>query len=74
MNIQQMTQRWEIKFWDLLTPIIAEEGPLMKKFHLIKINFRTKTAFLWLLGLVWAAVGFVSGMILGRVIDLLQFL
>jgi len=74
MTIYHLAQTIEIKFWNVIIPIIEEEGPLMKTIHSIKRASRAKTGYIALLVFIWSAIGFVSGMIIGRVLWMLQFL
>lgn len=74
MTIYQITQRLEIKLWNVIIPVIEKEGTLMKTFRTIKSISYDKTIRIALLILIWAAVGFVSGMVIGRLILLLQVL
>ncbi len=74
MSIYHLSQNIEMKFWKLITPIMDEEGSLMKTLHSAKRAVRTKLIHIALLVIVWAAIGFVSGMLIGRVIWILQVL
>ena len=74
MTIYQLVQTIEIKFWNVIIPVIDEEGPLMKTIHSMKRVSRAKTGYIALLVLIWSAICFVSGMIIGRVLWMLQFL
>lgn len=74
MSIYHLTQTIEIKFWKLITPIMDEKGPLMKTLHNAQQAARTKLIHIALLVIVWAAIGFISGMLIGRVIWILQLL
>jgi hypothetical protein len=74
MTINQMTQNMEIRFWTLIIPFMEEKGPLMKTIRAAKRVSHEKPGLIALLILVWAAIGFVSGIILGRIFMLLQIL
>ena len=74
MAIHKLAQNFEMKFWDIVIPFMAEEGPIMKSINFIKGLIQTRAGFLTLLLLVWAAVGFVSGLLLGRLIWMVQIL
>ena len=74
MTVHQFTQSLEIKFWNVVIPVIENDGPLMKGIQSMKRRFFTKQSQIALLVLVWSAIGFVSGMIIGRVLWLLQIL
>ena len=74
MNFNQMAQNTEIKIWNLILLIIQEEGPLMKTIHAINKSPYSKIRTIALLIIIWATIGFVSGIILGRLIYLFQLL
>ena len=74
MTINQLTQSIEIKFWNVIIPVIEEEGSLMKTLHSMKRVFRAKPSYIAFLVLVWSAIGFVTGMIIGRVLWILQII
>lgn len=72
MTIHKLAQNFEMKFWDIVTPFMADEGPIMKSINVVKDVIHSRAGFLILLMLVWAAVGFVSGLVLGRIIWMIQ--
>ena len=72
MTISELTETFETKFWLLLIPILDEGGPLMKILDFSKRMMRKKAGFLSMLFLIWAAVGFLFGLILGRMIWIFQ--
>jgi hypothetical protein len=74
MSVYRLAQNLEIKFWNTVIPVMAEEGPLMKTIRSFKHITPTKPRNIALLLLIWAAIGFVSGVILGRLILLFQIL
>jgi hypothetical protein len=74
MTINQLTQNLEIRLWSIIIPFIEENGPLMKTIRSAKRVSHDKPGLIALLILVWAAIGFVSGVILGRLFMLLQIL
>jgi hypothetical protein len=74
MSIYRFAQNFEIKFWNAVIPVISEEGPLMKTIRSIKQIAPSKPRNIALLILIWAAIGFVSGVILGRLILIFQIL
>ena len=74
MTIYQIAQSVEIKFWNVIIPIIEEEGPLMKTMHSMKRFIQSKPSYVALLVLVWSAIGFVTGMIIGRILWILQII
>jgi hypothetical protein len=74
MSVYRLAHNLEIKFWNVIIPVMAEEGPLMKTIRSIKQITPTKPRNIALLILIWAAIGFVSGVILGRLMMILQIL
>lgn len=74
MTVDRFTQSLEIKFWNVIIPVIENEGLLMKGLQSMKRRFFTKQSQIAFLVLVWSAIGFVSGMIIGRVLWLLQII
>lgn len=74
MGINKIAQTLEINFWKLIIPIIQEEGPLMKTIRSIKKSPYSKLSYIAILIFLWAAIGLVSGIILGRLFVLFQIL
>ena len=74
MTIYRITQGIEIKFWNIVTPMMSDEGALMKTIRYGKRGMRGQPLNIALLILIWAAIGFVSGMLIGRIILILQLL
>jgi hypothetical protein len=74
MSVYRLAQNLEIKFWNVIIPVMAEEGPLMKTIRSLKQITPTKSRNIALLILIWAAIGFISGVILGRMILIFQIL
>ena len=74
MTIHQITQGIENKFWNLITPLMTDEGVLMKAIRATKQGVQDKRINIILLIFIWAAIGFVSGMLIGRVITILQIM
>lgn len=72
MTIYKLTQRFEIQFWNFILPIIEEKGPLMKLINSTQNTLRAKTTRIALLIFVWAGVGFVSGLIIGKLMMVLN--
>ena len=74
MNISNLANILEIKFWNSVIPIIQEEGPLMKTIRTFNKSPYVKVRSIGFLIFIWAAIGFVSGIILGKLIVILQLL
>ena len=66
-------QSFETRFWKVVTPMMGEKGILMKIIQFFQNILKSRIGYLILLGIIWAAVGFLSGMMLGRVIYLVQY-
>lgn len=74
MALLKVVQLLEINIWRLLILLLQEEGPLMKIFHWLRRVTQTKSGYLTVLIVVWSAIGFVFGLVLGRIIWMLQLL
>ena len=72
MSFLQVTQICEIKFWNAIILIMEEEGALMKIIKFLKKLIISRIGYLLFLFFTFAAVGFLSGMILGRIIWMVQ--
>ena len=70
MNIKRLVRKIEVKFWDTVTPLMDENGPILKTKQTLNKTLHSKAGFLGLLILVWSAVGFTAGLVIGRVISL----
>ncbi len=73
MRIEKVFQGYETRFWKVVTPMMGDKGILMKIVQFFQNILKSRVGYLILLGIIWAAVGFLSGMMLGRVIYLVQF-
>ena len=58
---------FELKFWTMVIRLMEEDGILMKTAGLIKRVVHTKAGLLIFLFFVLSMIGFLSGLILGRV-------
>jgi hypothetical protein len=72
VSLVELSQFVEIKFWNIVTPMMAEKGPLMKIIKTHQRILSSRAGYLMTLLIVWAAVGFLSGMVLGRIIWIVQ--
>lgn len=72
MSIHNLTQDVEIKFWDLVINLMEEDGPITKFIEFFKSILDTKIGSLALLIIVWASVGFIAGLIIGKIVSLIQ--
>jgi hypothetical protein len=71
MALQKLTKKIEIKFWDTVTPLMEDKGPIVKTKNFLYKTIHTRFGFLCLLILVWGSVGFVSGLLIGRLLGIL---
>ena len=71
MIIDKFSESFELRFWDIVTIIAQEEGPLMKLVNKSKEMKRSRFGTLLILILVWATVGFTVGLIFGKLISLI---
>ncbi len=71
MTFQQLTKKIELKFWDVVTPLMEENGPIVKTKKFVYKTMHSRTGFFILLVFVWGAVGFVSGLLIGRLFGIL---
>ena len=69
-----MAQLFEIKFWDIAIPIMEERGPIMKIVQTYSQVTHSKAGMFLKLILIWSAVGFVFGILLGKILWIFQFL
>ena len=72
MSIHNLTQDAEIKFWDFAINMMAEDGPISKLIGFFRRILDTKIGSLALLIIVWASVGFIAGLIIGKIVSLIQ--
>ena len=72
MSIHNITQDVEIKFWDFVINLMAEDGPISKMISFFKDILDSKIGSLALLILVWASVGFIAVLIIGKIFSLVQ--
>lgn len=70
MNRKRLVRKMEMKFWDTVTPLMGDNGPILKTKNALYKTIHSKSGFLGLLILVWSAVGFTAGLLIGRVISL----
>ncbi len=70
MNRKRIIRKVEMKFWDTVTPLMDTSGPILKTKKAIYKTLHSKTGFLASLLFVWSAVGFVSGLLIGKLISI----
>jgi hypothetical protein len=74
MTIAELAQTFESKFWLIVIPILDANGPVLKMMDYSRRLMRTRAGFLCFLFTVWAAVGFMLGLVLGKMIWIVQAL
>jgi len=74
MVLMKVLLMFEINFWGLLILLFQEEGPLMKFIEWLKKVMQKKSGYLAVLMIVWSSIGLVIGLVLGRIIWMLQLL
>lgn len=72
MSIHNLTQDFEMKFWYFVIDMLDEDGPIMKIIQFFKRIVDTRIGSLALLIIVWASVGFIAGLIIGKLVSLIQ--
>lgn len=70
MNRKRLIRKMEVKFWDTVTPLMDKNGPILKTRKVLSKTIHSKAGFLGILILVWSAVGFTAGLLIGKLISL----
>lgn len=70
MSFQHFVHNCELKFWDLVTPVLGQKGPIIKINSFTSRLRLDKTRYLCLLIAIWGMVGFVAGLLIGKIIDI----
>lgn len=74
MLLLNLVQAFELDFWKLIILLLQEEGPVMKIAKWVKKIIRSKSGHLTLLLVIWSVVGFIGGLVIGRIIWMLQLM
>jgi hypothetical protein len=74
MLINKLAIFIELNFWKVIIPAMEEKGLFIKLMHCLYRIIHTKMGYLLLLIIVWGAVGFTAGLLLGRITMLLNFI
>lgn len=72
MALEKLSNFFEIKFWTVMIRLMEEEGVIMKMTGLIKRMVHTKAGLMVFLFFVLSAIGFLSGLALGRIFLIFQ--
>lgn len=72
MGIYRLPRHLEISFWKTILPAMEKEGLIMKITHNLYRIIHTKLGYMLLLIIVWGAVGFVLGLLMGQVLLLFE--
>ncbi len=73
MICENYAQKFEMKLWNLLIPVMESKGPLMNSLILFRKILNNRLIYLVLLLFLWAKIGFIAGMVTGRLVLLFQF-
>lgn len=74
MSLLKIVLMLELNVWGLMILMFQEEGPIMRFVQWLKIVMQTKSGYLAVLLVVWSSIGFVGGLVIGRIIWMLQML
>jgi hypothetical protein len=74
MSIFKAVQKLEENFWNKFIQYMSSEGIIMKTLQKTKRIVYPQRRNILLLIFIWAAIGFVSGMLIGRLCVLLQLI
>ena len=74
MTVNELTQYVEIRIWNLVIALIEQANPIMKVIQSSNQQRLAKNVLFLRLLIVWAAVGFVTGLIIGRIIWMMQLM
>lgn len=72
MVLLKVLQILEINFWGVLILLFQKEGPLMKMAEWLQGIMQKKSGYIAVMILVWSAIGFLLGIVLGRILWMLQ--
>jgi hypothetical protein len=61
-----------MKFWHFVIDMLDEDGPIVTFIQFFKRIIDTRIGSLALLIIVWASVGFIAGLIIGKLVSLIQ--
>jgi hypothetical protein len=61
-----------MKFWHFVIDMLDEDGPIVTFIQFFKRIMDTRIGSLALLIIVWASVGFITGLIIGKLVSLIQ--
>jgi hypothetical protein len=61
-----------MKFWHFVIDMLDEDGPIVTFIQFFKRIMDTRIGSLALLIIVWASVGFIAGLIIGKLVSLIQ--
>jgi len=72
MALLRLSNFFEIQFWTILIRLMEEDGLIMHLTQGIKRLVHTKAGLMVFLFLVLSTIGFLSGLILGRLYLIIQ--
>lgn len=73
MTFGKVVQSIENKFWGAAIKVMKEDGLLLKGVNWISTIVHSRAGYYGLCLLVWAAVGFLLGLVLGKIYWFIQF-
>jgi len=74
MSIYKIAVFVELNFWKAIIPAMEKEGLIMKLTQYLYRIIHTKLGYLLLLIIVWGAIGFTAGLLLGRIMMLFNLI
>lgn len=70
MSYQRFVQNCEMKFWDIVTPVMSHNGPISKINVFASQLKQNRKHYILVLIAVWGIVGFLAGLVIGKVIEM----
>ena len=70
MSFQHFVQNCEMSFWKFLTPVLGKKGPILKLKSFTTLLHQDKGKYLVFLVIIWGSVGFITGLLIGKLMDL----
>ncbi len=74
MCIHELARTIELNFWKTVIPAMEDKGMIMKIMQALYRIIHTKMGYLMLLIIIWGAVGFTAGLLLGRLLILFNLI
>ncbi len=74
MTFFRVVQQVENRFWKKVIPLLSHEGKIMRVIRTTKQAAHGQGRNIGFLIFIWAAIGFVSGMLIGRILLIFHLL